>query len=65
MERFGIEKAQVGAAIAHDQLRCIVSQAPSFALVGDGSLRREAEAVINKGFVGSPGQLNQGAAPVR
>jgi hypothetical protein len=65
MERLGIEKSQVGGAVAHDQLSWVVGQAPTFAFVGHGLLRREAEAVVNKGFVGGPGQLNQRAAPVR
>lgn len=64
-ERIGLQEAQVGAAIAHNQLGRIVSQSPPFTFVGNGSLHGEAEAVVNKGFVGSPCQLNQRAAPVR
>src|ERR1700739_1521021 len=63
-KRLRIEKAERRSSVAHDELRGVVRQSPTLALVIEGALQRKAETVVDQRFVGGPRQLDQRAAPV-
>src|SRR5579863_6568451 len=63
LERKRIEESQGRRAIAENERLAVLGKAPSFSGVREGVQQAECESVIDQGYVGLPGELDQGASP--
>ena len=64
LERRGIEEAQLRRAVAHDQPRAVVRQAPALARVRKRLDLLEGADVVEERDLGSPRELKQRPLPV-
>ena len=62
-ESLGIEEVDLARSVAFDQIPAVLGQPPAFAVVMKGFKQAEAEAVVDKGDMRLPGELDQRAAP--
>src|ERR1700722_3108352 len=59
LKRIGIEKKDLRGAVAHDQLRIVSGEAPTFGGIGEFLLLLERGEVINETLVILPGELKK------
>src|SRR5262249_3521832 len=57
-ERAPIEHADLGGAVAHEQIRPIRGQTPTFAGIGKATQQMKVACVVNESDLRPPGKLN-------